>query len=354
MLRDDVPLPVGQVALRDDAGAASPARVLIAALGDLYDPEPVLEPGPLAVRTVTSVVDPPFFGNGDIGRLAVCAAVNSLAVAGAEPRRLTLAAVVEAGLPAALLHRAAASVREAVREAGVRVAAVDARVVRAGEADRLTFVATGFGTFTRPPLSVADLRPGDRILVSAPLGSHAVHVLSLRAGLGFEYHVPSDVAPLGGLVEAVRTALPSGALRAAGTVGEGGLAAVLREFAAGSGRALRVDEAALPVPYGAREAFDVLGLDPLYAAGAGCVCLVVDPAAQAAALAALRGHRNGRLAAAVGEVVGATNGADGVNGPGGARGPGGWGGAVEVRSLAGGLAPLRDEAEEGGAPARLL
>ncbi|MEU6479276.1 AIR synthase-related protein [Streptomyces sp. NPDC047017] len=336
MLRDDVPLPVGQVALRDGhGGGTSPAGVFTAALGDLYDPGPLTERAPLAVRTVSCVVEPPFFGNGDIGRLAVCAAVNALAVAGAAPRRLTLAAVIEAGLPAALLHRAAASVRDAVREAGVRVSAVDARVVRAGEVDRITLAVTGFGAFTRGPLDAAAIRPGDRVLLSAPLGSHAVHVLSLRAGLGFEYHVPSDVAPLGALVETVRAALPADAVRAADMVGEGGLAAVLRRFARASGSAVRVDEAALPVPYGAREAFDVLGLDPLYAAGAGCVCLVVDPALEAAALAALRGHRGGRLATSVGQVRGAPAG------------------AVEVRSLAGALTPLPDESE-GDAPARLL
>ncbi|MGW2640803.1 AIR synthase-related protein [Streptomyces sp. NPDC001348] len=336
MLRDELPPPAGQVALRDNAGAASPARVLVAALGGLYDAEPAAEPGPLAVRTTTSVVDPPFYGNGDIGRLAVCAAVNALAVAGAVPRRLALAAVVEAGLPTALLHRAADSVREAVREAGVRVAAVDATVVRAGEIDRLALSVTGFGVFTRAPLDAAALRPGDRILLTAPLGSHAVHVLSLRAGLGYEYHVPSDAAPLGGLVETVRAALPADAVRAAGVVGDGGLVAVLREFAGRSGWVVRVDEAALPVPYGAREAFDVLGLDPLYAAGAGCLCLVVAADAEAEALAALRGHRDGRLATAVGWVL------DGPDG------------AVEVRSLDGGLTPLRDESEDGDGPTRLL
>jgi hydrogenase expression/formation protein HypE len=336
LLRDDAPLPIGQVTLYDDAGDASPARILISALGDLYDPEPAPEDGPLALRSATSVVDPPFFGNGDIGRLAVCTAVNALVATGALPRRLALAAVVEAGLPSVLLHRAAGSVREAVREAGVRVAAVDARVVRAGEVDRLALMATAFGVFTRPPLDASALRPGDRVLLSAPLGSHAVHVLSLRAGLGYEYHVPSDAAPLAGLVEGVRAALPPDAVRAAGPVAEGGLAAVLREFAFGSGHAVRVDEYALPVPYGAREAFDVLGLDPLYAAGAGCLCLVVAPEAEPAALTALRAHRAGRLATAVGWIGGSASS------------------VVEVRALDGTLTPVRAEGELDGGPARLL
>src|ERR1700729_3669086 len=49
----------------------------------------------IALASDSFVVDPIFFGNGDIGKLAVCATVNDLAVSGALPRYLTLSLVLE-------------------------------------------------------------------------------------------------------------------------------------------------------------------------------------------------------------------------------------------------------------------
>lgn len=149
----------------------------------------------LVVRAGTYVVDPPFFGNGDIGRVAVCGAVNDLAATGADPRHLALGIVLEAGLPLDLVHRLTESIRDAAAEAGVTVAAVDTQVVRAGEADRVYVTATAFGERRGPALAPDLVRPGDRIVVTGPLGDHAAHLVSLRDGLGYEHHVPSDCAP---------------------------------------------------------------------------------------------------------------------------------------------------------------
>ncbi|GHB74733.1 hydrogenase expression/formation protein HypE [Streptomyces cirratus] len=256
-------------------------------------------PGP-ALRTVTRtyVVDPPFFGNGDIGRVAVCGAVNELAATGAEPRHIALALVLEAGLSMDLVRRLTASVRGAATEAGVAIAAVDTQVVRAGEADRVFVTATAFGVLGGPPLGAGLIRAGDRILVTGPLGSHAAHLVSLRDGLGYEHHVPSDCAPLADLLRAARPGVHH-----ARAVTAGGLAEVLRRTAAGRGLTLRVEEAALPVRYEARVALDARGLAPLDAACAGCLCLFVPPERTGPVLAALRAHPYGRQAAVVGEVT---------------------------------------------------
>lgn len=260
---------------------------------------PDLTPGPaLVVRTGTYVVDPPFFGNGDIGRLAVCGAVNELAATGADPRHLALGIVLEAGLPLDLVHRLTASVRAAAAEAGVTVAAVDTKVVRAGEADRVFLTATAFGERGAHLLGLDTVRPGDSIVVTGPLGSHAAHLVSLRDGLGYEHHVPSDCAPLAGLLRAVRADI-----RHARPVADGGLAEVLRRCAAGRGLTLRVDEDALPVRYEARVALATRGLAPLDAACAGCLCLFVPPERAPRVLDVLRGHAYGRHAAVVGEVT---------------------------------------------------
>lgn len=258
-----------------------------------------LTPDPEAVvRTGTYVVDPPFFGNGDIGRLAVCGAVNDLAATGAEPRHLALGIVLEAGLPLELVHRLTASVRAAAAEAGVVVAAVDTKVVRAGEADRVFLTATAFGEHVGHRLGPDAVRPGDSIVVTGPLGSHAAHLVSLRDGLGYEHHVPSDCAPLAGLLRTVRADI-----RHARPVADGGLAEVLRQCAAGRGLTLRVDEDALPVRYEAWVALATRGLAPLDAACAGCLCLFVPPERTPRVLAALRAHAHGRHAVVVGEVT---------------------------------------------------
>ncbi|MER6313895.1 AIR synthase-related protein [Streptomyces sp. NPDC001581] len=254
----------------------------------------------VVVRTGTYVVDPPFFGNGDIGRVAVCGAVNELAVTGAEPRHIALGIVLEAGLPLELVRRLTASVRSAATEAGVTIAAVDTQVVRAGEADRVFVTATAFGVLGpgAPALDLDSVRPGDRIVVTGPLGSHAAHLVSLRDGLGYEHHVPSDCAPLGGMLRAV-----GADIHHARTVVAGGLAEVLRQCAAGRGLTLCVDEAALPVRYEARVALGARGLAPLDAACAGCLCLFVPPEHTGRVLTALRAQPHGRQAAVVGEVT---------------------------------------------------
>ncbi|MBB4892324.1 hydrogenase expression/formation protein HypE [Streptomyces olivoverticillatus] len=297
-----------QVALSDD-GTGRLTALMEDVLADAYAPQPAALPGPLAIRTDSCTVDPPFFGNGDIGRLAVCHTVNGLAATGAEPRLLTLAVVVEAGLPLALLRRTAASVRDSAREAGVTVTAVDTRVVRAGELDRLTLSVTALGAAAPPPPGA---RPGDRILLTGPVGDHAAHILSLRAGLGYEHHVPSDCAPLPGLLSALRTAVPPDAVRAVLPVTDGGLAEALHRIDG------RVD-GVIPVRYETQVALEALGVDVLDAACAGVCCVVVTPEAVGSALTALRSHRYGRGAALIGEVAGVTGGAQGPAGDGPVR-----------------------------------
>jgi hydrogenase expression/formation protein HypE len=254
--------------------------------------------GRISIRTGVFVMDPPFFGNGDIGRVAVCAVVNDVASSGAEPQGVSLGIVVEAGLPVRLLHRLTWSVREAAREAGVEITAVDTKVVRAGEADQVFVTATAYGIHRQAPLRLAGVRPGDRILVTRPLGDHAAHILAMRGAPGFERYVASDCAPLNGLLAAV---LPQ--LRYARPVTAGGLAAVLESCASASGLTLRIEEAGIPVQHETRVALGMQGIDPLNATCAGNLCLFAPPETADSLLGALRAHPNGRLAAAVGEVT---------------------------------------------------
>lgn len=257
----------------------------------------------IAMTTDSFVVDPPFYGNGDIGKIAVCGTVNDLAVAGAVPRYLTLGMILETGLPIERLLRVLRSVRDTAREAGVHVVCGDTKVVRTGEADQLYLNTAGVGELTREPVRMTDVRPGDRVIVSGYLGNHTVHLLSCREGLGFEKRVLSDCAPLNGMIDGLFAKVDRGAIRSMRDVTRGGLAAVLHEYSQRIRYTIDVDAVALPVQNETAMAADMLGINPLHAANEGCLAVFVDPQAQDDVLATLRAHRYGSHAVVVGEVT---------------------------------------------------
>ncbi|AUX46838.1 hydrogenase [Sorangium cellulosum] len=275
-------------------------------LGRLEDaatcPLEMSEGGRLAFTTDAFVVQPLFFPGGDIGRLAIVGTVNDLAVAGAMPRHVSAAFILEEGLPVTTLERIVASMRATCAEAGVTLVCGDTKVVDRGKGDGVFITTSGVGVVPRGrALSVASARPGDRVLVSGTLGDHGIAVLSVREGLDFETSLVSDCAPLVDLARALLDACPGARCMRDPT--RGGLASALTEIATASRVGVRLEEAALPLRPEVRAACEVLGLDPLYVASEGKLVAVVPPADAARALAALRGHPRGRDAALVGEVI---------------------------------------------------
>ncbi|WBB96667.1 MULTISPECIES: hydrogenase expression/formation protein HypE [unclassified Solwaraspora] len=304
--------PAGQIVLDHGTGAQLSHELLdliVERLGDVYvgvlEDSAVLsvDDPRIAMTTDSFVVDPPFFGNGDVGKIAVCGTVNDLAVAGATPRFLTLGMILETGLPVRRLIQVLDSVRATAAEAGVQIVAGDTKVVRAGEADQLYLNTAGVGVFHREPLRMASVRPGDVVVLSGQIGSHTVHLLSIREGLGFEARVLSDCAPLNNMIEGVLAKTAPGAVRSMRDVTRGGLAAVLHEYAASTGRVITVDESALPIQHETAMAADMLGINPIHAANEGCAALFVDPAAVPDVLSALASSPYGTHAAVVGTVT---------------------------------------------------
>ncbi len=256
----------------------------------------------LAFTTDSFVVRPIFFPGGDIGRLAICGTVNDLAVAGAHPRFLSAAFILEEGLALADLRRIAESMRVACDEAGVELVTGDTKVVDRGKGDQVFITTTGIGIV--PPgrsLSIASAKPGDRILISGTVGDHGVAILSVREGIEFETLLESDVAPLTGLADTLLAACPS--IRVMRDPTRGGVAGVLNELAVASRVEVRVTEAAIPVRAEVRAACEMLGLDPIYVANEGKLVAVVPAGDAERLLAAARRHPLGRNAALIGTVV---------------------------------------------------
>jgi hydrogenase expression/formation protein HypE len=259
----------------------------------------------IAFTTDSFVVTPLFFPGGDIGRLAVAGTVNDLATSGAVPRWLSIAFVLEEGLPLDTLRVICTSIAETARQANVSIVTGDTKVVPRGNGDGIYINTTGIGVFKdRQPLSGRLCQPGDRILISGTLGDHGIAIIGARQNLNFSSPVLSDAAPLNGLVADVLLAAPS--TRCFRDPTRGGLASAINELAAQSQTTMIIEESAVPVTPAVRGAAEMLGFDVFQIANEGKMVAVVAAKEAEAALTAMRAHPLGRDAAIIGEVSAAS------------------------------------------------
>ncbi len=286
----------------------------------------VLAPGErLAFTTDSFVVDPLFFPGGSIGELAINGTINDLAMGGATPLYLSVALIIEEGLPLSELQRILKAMVRAARTAGVRVVTGDTKVVGRGACDKIFINTSGIG---RVPaglnLSAAKLRPGDKIIISGTIADHGMAIMSCREGLSFVEPLKSDTAALHGLSAAILQAVVSfcrdsgkgslpensraatlpqpGPVRAMRDPTRGGVAAVLSEMARASRVGIVIEEEKLPVAAPVRGACEILGIDPLFVANEGKLLAVVAAEQADLVLAAIRSHPLGGRAAIIGEV----------------------------------------------------
>lgn len=256
----------------------------------------------LAFTTDSFVVSPLTFPGGDIGELAVNGTINDLAMMGARPVALSLAYVIEEGLPFSELRRITASAARAANAAGVAIVTGDTKVVGRGAADGLFVNTAGIGVVGSEVVLGADRAvPGDVVVLSGPIGLHGVAIMSVREGLDFEVEIESDTAALARLVAAVLAVAPDAHVLRDPT--RGGLSSTLNEIAAASGVGITLDEPSIPIPDPVRAACEMLGLDPLHVANEG-KCVAIVPAERAkAVVAAMRSVPEGAEAVIIGRVV---------------------------------------------------
>ncbi len=256
----------------------------------------------LAFTTDSFVVNPLFFPGGDIGSLAVNGTINDLAMGGAEPLYLSVAFILEEGLPLETLQRVVRSLSGAARDAGIAVVTGDTKVVEKGKGDGLFINTSGIGrVLPGINMSADQARPGDAIILSGSIGDHGITILSQREGLEFESPVVSDCAALHTLVAAMLEASP--AIRCMRDPTRGGLSSALNEIAAQSRVGMELDESTIPVQEAVRGACELLGLDPLYVANEGKLVAIVEPEHAERILAAMHAHPLGKEARVIGRVT---------------------------------------------------
>jgi hydrogenase expression/formation protein HypE len=261
--------------------------------------------GRICMTTDAFVVQPLEFPGGDIGRLAVCGTVNDLAVMGATPRALSLALIIEEGLPLSTFDRVIDSIAATAEEADVVIATGDTKVVERRGGDGMTITTAGLGEMRDDAsLDAGRIEAGDVLIVSGGIAEHGLAVMSAREGLAFETELLSDAAPLGGLVAAL---LDSGAdVKFLRDPTRSGLAGVLADLTEETSLTVEVDEENIPITAVALHTAEMLGLDPLTVANEGKVVAVVAGADAERALTACRSHPLGASGAIVGRFTDAT------------------------------------------------
>ena len=274
----------GPLAALGDAGVVSVGGVAIAMTSDSF------------------VVKPLRFPGGSIGELAVNGTVNDLAMAGARPLAITVSMILEEGLEATVLRAEVEAIAAAAAVAGVEIVGGDTKVVERGAADGMYLCTTGIGAIdSRARLATDGIRPGDRILVSGPIGEHGTAIMLARNQFDLDAEIESDTCSLWPAVDALLDAAGP-ALHCMRDATRGGVASVLNELARAAGVSVTVRAADVPVAPSVAAAAELLGIDPMYVANEGRLVAFVAPDAAERALAALRGVAGCEEAALIGRV----------------------------------------------------
>ncbi len=256
----------------------------------------------IAMTTDSFVVKPLRFPGGSIGELAINGTVNDLAVSGARAEAIVVTFVLEAGLPTEILEAEVRAMGQAAEKAGVRIVGGDTKVVEHGKADSMYISTTGIGRLlSGVEISPQSVRPGDKILLSGPIGDHGITILLARGDLDMEADLRSDTRSVFPLVEHLVNAAGEG-IRWMRDPTRGGAATSLNELARDCGLGIVLNEEKIPIHDSVRGACELLGLDPLHIANEGQFLAVVSAELADAALRALRSTPGGEDAEMIGEV----------------------------------------------------
>jgi hydrogenase expression/formation protein HypE len=256
----------------------------------------------IAITTDSFVVKPLRFPGGSIGELAVNGTVNDLAVSGARAEAMVVTYVLEAGLPTEVLEAEVRAMGKAAAAAGVAISGGDTKVVEHGKADGMYISTTGVGTLIPGvTVSAASVRPGDKVLISGPVGDHGITVLFARGELDLEGEICSDTRSVLPLIEAMAQAAGPG-IRWMRDPTRGGAATSLNELARDCGLGVLLFEDAAPVRDTVRGACELLGIDPLHIANEGQFLAVLAPEYADRALDALQNTPGGHGAVLIGEI----------------------------------------------------
>ncbi|MBN2613737.1 MAG: hydrogenase expression/formation protein HypE [Bacteroidales bacterium] len=258
----------------------------------------------IAFTTDSYVIDPVFFPGGDIGKLAVCGTVNDLAVAGASPRFLSAAFVIEEGFPLSHLEMITNSMAQTSGQAGVKIVTGDTKVVNRGKCDKIFITTTGIGVLNPRYRHISrgeNIKTGDAVIINGSIGDHAIAVLGVRENIRFEEELFSDCAPLNTLIDEL---LEAGVgIKFMRDLTRGGLGTILAEVTENKTYGICIEEKQIPLKDVVKGACEIFGFDPLYLANEGKVMIVTDKNDAVKALSIMKKNLYGKNAMIIGEIT---------------------------------------------------
>jgi hydrogenase expression/formation protein HypE len=256
----------------------------------------------VAFTTDSFVVHPLRFPGGSIGELAVNGTVNDLAVSGAKAHSMVVTFVLEEGLASSDLEAEVRAMSDALNRAGVTMVGGDTKVVERGKADGMYITTAGIGTpIPGVHVDARTVRPGDKVLLSGPIGDHGITILLARAELDLEADLYSDTRSVLPMIEAMAAKAAPG-IRWMRDPTRGGLATSLNELARDCGLCVELNEEEIPMRDEVRGACELLGLDPLHIANEGQFVAIVSAEFADIALNAIQFTDGGDNACIIGQI----------------------------------------------------
>ena len=259
--------------------------------------------GRVAMSTDSFVVSPVFFEGGNIGDLAVNGTINDIAMCGASAKYLSLGFILEEGLKMTEFWEILNTIKSACEIAGVQVVTGDTKVVERGKGDKIFINTTGIGeVHEKANIDIANIKEGDKIILSGPLARHGITIMSHRQGLQFETTISSDTRALNKIVIELLDEFGE-QIHLLRDPTRGGLATVLNEIAKEGNLGIDISQKDIPVEEEVYGACEMLGLDPMYVANEGLFVAVADAGIADKLLRQLQKWEHGSMAAIIGDIT---------------------------------------------------
>jgi hydrogenase expression/formation protein HypE len=255
----------------------------------------------ICFTTDSYVINPIFFPGGDIGSLSVHGTVNDLAVAGAKPLYISVSFIIEEGFLFSDFEKILFSIKEAAKEAEVKIVTGDTKVVHRGTCDKIFINTSGIGIYNyEKEISPKNITPGDVIILNGGIAEHGAAILCKREELNIDSDIVSDSAPLNNLIEKLKKISKN--IHCMRDATRGGVGVILLELAKESKTDFIINEKFIPIKNNVKAVCDILGLEPLFIANEGKFLLFCKENDAEKILSEMRKDIYGKNAAIIGYV----------------------------------------------------